>query len=437
MDEDEAEIESSREPSFRDLFYKYIKKIAAVVIIFGIVLYVYFQISLASLDKQSFTLHFVYNIFTIVVPVIGILCFVLLSTIDKGFGTYIIAGTIFAIALFGGIFYFLQTTLSQYIFNKYLLYTVIAFLILIGLSIIATLLSGTLRRQSGWTGFFANLLFYIPCMIRDGIKGAINEYNTFSTTLVILFGVEILLLLMYFFLIPLFNTNAVPTNIPLLEDPVMLNTGVPLSVAPIYSGSGPWNNFAISMWIYVNPAPNTKSGYTHQTPLFSYSSVSSDNYFTINYLNDAKNQTLFNLDISNTTVTDIFSGKTINPIPFTMPLQKWNNVVFNVITKPVPVPTINGEPAPTVNLPNTTVATTTTIDVFLNGDLIESCPLNNTPTFSPTDAIKIGSGSINKNVDGIYGAICNIVYYREPLTRLSLIYNYNKLVINNPPIATT
>jgi hypothetical protein len=214
----------------------------------------------------------------------------------------------------------------------------------------------------------------------------------------------------------------------------MLNTAVPLSVAPIYTGKGPWNNFAISMWVYVNPAPNTKVGYTKQTPIFSFSPGPSDNYFTVHYNNDDKNQTLFDLDISNTNMNkNIFGSK--NPIPFTMPLQKWNNIVFNVNTQPVstpsstPGPTVYGSISRPIDVP-----TTTTIDVFLNGELIQSCPLNSTPKFSPTDSLKIGSGTIDANIDGLYGAICNITYYREPLSRLSLIYNYNKLVINNPPV---
>ena len=432
-DADESEVERVREPTFSNLFYKYINKIVAIIVIIAIVLYVYFQVSLASLNNHSFTSNFVYNIFAIVVPVIGILCFILLSTVDKGFGVFLIAGTIFAIAMFGVVFYFLQSSLSQYIFNKYLLYVVIAFIILIGLSIIATLLSETLRRQLGWTGFFSNFLFYIPCLIRDSIKAAIKEYNSFSTTLTILFVIEVLLLLMYFFLIPLINTTSIPKNISLLGDPVMLNTAVPLSVAPIYTGTGPWNNFAISMWVYVNPGPNTKIGYTQQTPIFSYAPKNSDNYFTIHYTNDVKNQTLFDLDISNTNMNkNIFGSK--NPIPFTMPLQKWNNIVFNVNTSEVPAP--SSSPGPTVygGAPTVSPITTTTIDVFLNGELIQSCPLNSTPSFAPTDAIKIGSGAIDANIDGLYGAICNITYYREPLSRLSLIYNYNKLVINNPPV---
>jgi hypothetical protein len=175
------------------------------------------------------------------------------------------------------------------------------------------------------------------------------------------------------------------------------------------------------MWVYVNPAPNTKSSYTKNTPIFSYAPSDTDNFFTVNYENNKDNKTLFNIDISNTVTDSIFGSN--NKKPLKMELQRWNNIVFNVITQDVPKST-----NPTTTTP------ITTIDIFLNGDLIQSSPLNSTPLFSPKDIIKIGSGKEDANVNGLYGAICNIVYYREPLTRLSLIYNYNKLVINNPPV---
>jgi hypothetical protein len=425
---DSDDIEEIREPKFQDVLQKYVTKIGGAAIIIGILYYLYYQINLASNDKNAFTSNFVYNIFAIVVPIIGILCLILMTMFDTDVGIYIIIGTIFAISLCGMFFYFLQTTLSTYIFNKYLLYVVIAFSILISLSIIATLLSGTLRRQIGWTGFFANLIFYIPCLIRDAIKGAVNEYNSFSTTILVLFIIEIILLLMYFLLIPLFNTNVVPTNISLLDDPIMINTSMPLSVAPIYTGKGPWNNFSLSMWVYVNPAPNTKPGYTTETPIFTYTTGSSDYFFKLNYLNDSKKNAQFNLDISNSTVSNVMTGQSMNPTPLSMPLQKWNNIVFNMSTKDIPT----GTDAPTgvIVIPKTT----TTLDVFINGVLTHTFPLNSTPLFSASDRITVGSGSIDANIDGLYGAICNIVYYQQPLSRLSLIYNYNTLVVKNPPV---
>jgi hypothetical protein len=437
MDPNETEeIDIIRKPSFSNLFSKYANKIIVAVIVSAIILYVYFQVNLASGDEKAFTSGFINNIFVIVVPVIGILCLILLTMSKDSYGIIVIAGTIFAMSLFGMVFYFLQTKLSKYIFNKYLLYIVIALIIIFGLSIVSTLLAVTLRRQPGWTGFFSNLLFYIPCLIRDGIQGFMHEYKSSSTTLIVLFFIEILLLLMYFYLVPTFNKNVFPENITLLDDPILLNTSTPLSVAPIYKGDGPHNNFAISMWVYVNPAPNTKYRYTQKTPIFTYANGQNDYFIKFNYFNDVDESTQFNLDISNATITtikEIASETPMESIPVSMPLQKWNNIVFNVTTSPVVADKSDEiviEPKSTTIPP----IMETTVDVFINGSLVQSALLKSTPTFSNADRITVGNGSIDANVDGLYGAICNVTYYRKPLSKLSLTYNYNTLVIKNPPV---
>jgi len=432
MDTDEIkEIDNIRESTFRNLFSKYANKMIMIVIISVIILYVFFQINLASYDEKAFTSRFIYNIFAIVVPVIVVLCLILLTMSKDNYGIIIIAGTIFAIALFLMLFYFLQTNLSKYVFNEYLLYIVIGLIIMVALSILSTLLAVTFRRQPGWTGFFSNLLFYIPCLIRDGIQGAINEYKTFNTTLIVLFFIELILLLMYFYLIPTMNKNVFPEKISLLDDPILLNTNTQLTLSPIYEKKGHYNDFALSMWVYVNPGPNTKYGYTQKTPIFTYVNGDNDYYIQLDYKNNLKEATQFTLDISNATTMDILSKEPLRTIPISMPLQKWNNIVFNVTTSTNETTSSNETTSPNAT---TSPPSSTTIDVFINGVLVQSAELNSVPNFSETDRITVGSGSIDANVDGLYGAICNVIYYRKPLSKLSITYNYNTLVINNPPI---
>ena len=79
-----------------------------------------------------------------------------------------------------------------------------------------------------------------------------------------------------------------------------------------------------------------------------------------------------------------------------------------------------------------------TVDIFINGVLERSYTFkgNETPIFDKNDTMTIGSGDIGQNFqsNGLYGAMCNIVYYKKPLSQLSIIYNYNLLSIKNPPI---
>jgi len=232
---------------------------------------------------------------------------------------------------------------------------------------------------------------------------------------------ELILLLMYFFLIPYFNRKIVPEKIVLLEDPQMLNTTIPIDISKIDKSN---NNFAISMWVYVNPGSSNKIGYLEETDIFLYEPTekSAEPYIRLTYKNSPEIESLFNIYIGNTNLTNIITSERMYPIKLTMPMQKWNNIVFNYVTTATPEPSTE------------TLTYSSSVDIFINGILQYSCPINTTPTFSETDTMYIGSGHSNKNHDGLYGAICNIIYYKKPITKLALTYNYNTLIIKNPPL---
>lgn len=92
----------------------------------------------------------------------------------------------------------------------------------------------------------------------------------------------------------------------------------------------------------------------------------------------------------------------------TMPTQKWNNIVLNYNTN-------------------------ATIDVFANGHLVRTftdtseIERNTELNRLPTD-VRIGSNN------GLYGAICNINYYKTPLSKSQITTQYNLLAERNPPI---
>jgi hypothetical protein len=352
------------------------------------------------------------------------------------------------------VYYLLQTALSKYIFNQYLLYVVIAAIILFGASIIFTIFSGTLRKMTGWTGFFINLLFYLPCLIRDTVGAIVNEYNSFSNTLVILFAVEVILIMTYFFMIPFVNSKIFPTTTVLLDEPVMLNTGTPLKTPVDIS-----NNFGMSMWIYVNPGANNKPGYAVESPIFSLLDASGSNHIKLTYSN---------IDQGNNEFI-IYVGE--NPFPISLPLQKWHNFVFNHTTYDVAVPTSSPMPTPTATegkqnqswseyllsffykTPAPTVSQPTKkqtiVDIFVNGNLERSYSYEKEVKVSNNSTMSIGTVIDNRNVnstgveggnmnnsnrDGLYGSVCNVVFYNKPVTKMALIYNYNLLIIRNPPV---
>ena len=405
--------------------------------ILAVIYYVYLHIILAGNDPKATTKNFVSNIFYIIVPVISIFLLLSLILFDASTVTYFIIGAFIVTTIVYIIYYFAQFTISKYIFNKYLLYIVIFAIFLVGASIVYTIFSGTFRKMTGWTGFFMNLLFYIPCLLRDLVAALVKEYSTFSNTLLVLFAIEVLLIILYFFMVPFVNNNLFPTQTTILEDPVMLNTETPLKTPVDIS-----NNFGISMWVYVNPGSNAKPGYKEESSIFSLLDASGNTHIKLSYSNIEQGNNDFIMYVGE------------ESFPISLPLQKWHNFVFNYVTYDTESPSSLGTPTPTSSPPPEsmwkyllsffykTPAPTrkplmirqTTVDMFINGVLKRAFTYDgiNKPIPIVTNNSQISIGELEK--DGLYGAICNIVYYNSPVTKMALVYNYNTLSIQNPPV---
>ncbi|NBY41345.1 MAG: hypothetical protein EBQ66_10790 [Flavobacteriia bacterium] len=444
-------------------------------------------LGIRSKDIQAGTQHFMGNVIYIVVPVVALLC-ILLIAIDPKFGSYAIVGTIIGIVLFLATFYFLTTTISQYIFNRYLMYLIIGAIALVALTIVVTVGGRNFRASNQWTGFFTNMLFYIPCLIRDAIKTMTNEYASTPTTTMILFVLEIVLISMFLYLFPWIDTLGVPENIVILKEPVMLNRRMdfthkmkPCSICDRFDASGAeveppsfivtpgisptveeiksrnnWiqciedkvktNTFAVSFWVYVIPSSKTKVGYTRETPIFYYGpqpsaevnvkvstagsdtpwSFGADNqdtkrlaYIRMSYYNNDTTENQFMLHVQNISPT---KDTVEDSVQVDMPLQRWNNIVLNYMTTKA------------VNPTTLQPYTESTLDVFINGKLTQTFPLSSEYMFYTSNVVRVGHGVENKNLDGLYGAICNVVYYSRYLPKMTIAYNYNRLVIKNPPI---
>ena len=75
------------------------------------------------------------------------------------------------------------------------------------------------------------------------------------------------------------------------------------------------------------------------------------------------------------------------------------------------------------------------VDIFINGNLEKTYIFTNDaiPTYTGMDRITVGDGDGTVSGGGLYGAICNVNYYKTPLTQIQIVSAYNMLMHKNPP----
>ena len=159
-------------------------------------------------------------------------------------------------------------------------------------------------------------------------------------------------------------------------------------------------NYAFSMWIYLNPQSQSFTAYSKESDVFNYG----DGKPRITYYNDMTNASN-NFGASGVDKFKVYFSNSTAPVAvykFTLPSQKWNNIVINF--------------------------SSVKADLFINGKLEKTYNFKgNHPTYDHVDYITIGENN------GLDGAICNIVYYSHPLSLVEIVSHYNMLSLRNPP----
>lgn len=305
-------------------------------------------------------------------------------------------------------FYSKINTEYYYIFN-YILNFLIFLIIMVGLSIFYRIFINNLYRSDSEWAFVISLLFYIPCLISDFIKYMTEQLKITSPFVIVLFGLEILLILLYIFLPILFKKlNKSKSNLVLLQnEPVFLDKKTQIGsdvMKQIHNNpnrylfeSGYSANYSFSMWIFINPQNMSNSAYSNETEIFNYG-----------YGDDVKPRITYLYDKDGSDIYKVYCSNQNYPIQFTVTSQKWNQFVFNY------------------NYNDSVV------DIFINGNLERSVSFNETsiPKYDSSDIISFGSDK------GLVGAICNVTYRSVPLTKKQIANSYNLLMNANPPMAS-
>ena len=163
-------------------------------------------------------------------------------------------------------------------------------------------------------------------------------------------------------------------------------------------------NYGLSFWVYIDSsAPNTNQSYSKYTSILNYGGKpnvlykASTNTLVITFddtLTIDKDQ-----DIDDVNETNDF-GRRIVYKKENFSLQKWNHFVINYSGR--------------------------YLDVFLNGELVKS-NIKVVPHMN-LDSLVTGTEG------GIYGGLCNVVYYKKPLTITKIYYIYSGLKDKTPPV---
>ena len=254
--------------------------------------------------------------------------------------------------------------------------------------------------------FLIDLILYIPCMVSDFIAGAKSEYGLTSSVTFMLLGLETAFIALYVLLPKLFALSIQSKDgVSVIEKPLFLDVETaPMFIDDRLTSLARYNdlgqtisrldydkntmniNYAFSMWVFLN-----QQNKQNNSPLnvFSYGDSYPQVYVTTRCPvtgDDVYIIKLYALDTG---------------YEFKSPNQKWNNIVFNYNDNK--------------------------IDLFVNGNL-EKTTTRSTTNIPTNSMIKIGADN------GLYGAICNVRYFKTPLPKNTIVNSYNFLMKQNPPI---
>ena len=372
-----------------------------VIVLSGVIFY--------SKNDPSFLIKMGGYMIYFLLPVIG---FMLYSFVQgKNFNYVIPMLIIMCFLIIVASYVYIST--SKYAFsmmNFFTQYLLIPLIILVGLSILYKIFFQYITQLNGWSKFIVEFIFYIPCLIIYFLQYLSQQYKVTPNIVFVLLILELIFILIYL-CIPLMYKKLLSRNSNvILKEPVYLNRDLTIASSDIsefkntgISGSDLGEvsyrtNYAISMWVLVNPRSVANASYKNETTIFDYS----DN----NETPSVKPRIAYK--ITETGENHIFYFSNVSSkssYSVVLPTQKWNHFVFNYYDS--------------------------NVDLFINGNLERTFEFSDSvppPVYSPSDTISVGS------FDGLDGAICNVAYFKNPLKRSDIANLFNVSYQMNPPL---
>jgi len=307
-------------------------------------------------------------------------------------------------------YYSMSWTPNTVYYGGYAMNILLLMIVVVGLGVVFKMFSGQFKKLSGWPGFYANLFFFIPCLVSDALQYLFNQFKITPNVVVLLLFIEIALILLYAYMPVIVDKIMQKDTSLILNHPVFIDKEIPIGNSSmfllnpiddnsVYKQPNPYRtNYTFSMWIYLNPQSNENSAYINGAKIFDFGNGKP----SISYKNQSDNTRLANKDVYLVSFTN--KGVARDAIyEISLPNQKWNNFVFNYFDSKV--------------------------DLYINGSLERTFEFsNNMPEYLPTDVITVGSNN------GLLGAICNVNYYKTPMSSEKIATLYNLLSMKNPPL---
>jgi len=313
------------------------------------------------------------------------------------------------IAIVGSYIWLSMNKTSIYIFSYFSKYLLIPIIVLVGFAIFYKMIMNYLNTLTGVSGFIADIIFFIPCMLVDLLEYMKQQFKITPSIVYILFIIEILLILLYIYLPSIVSKSLKTKSTVLLNNPVYLSSEKLLATSKVgeldntnsnnqtTTNLNYRTNYSISFWTIINTHSNSNISYVNENTIFKYGHIDSNN--NKNY----KPYVSYKIDETGDNYTFHFSNSKDSVYKVSLPTQKWHNFVFNY--------------------------NNSRVDLFINGKLERTYEFSDDlPVYSSSDEIIVG------NENGLDGAVCNVQYFTVPLTNTDIANMYNLYMLKNPPV---
>jgi hypothetical protein len=272
---------------------------------------------------------------------------------------------------------------------------VMASIVIFAVIIFAKVFKDIAYSVEGMPGIIMRLIFFIPCLLSDLFDFLMGQMAASPFVVYVLIGIEILLILAYFYMPEIMKAYALKDGHTIINKPELLKREkrmigyselLAAEKVPTNSEVKIKNEYAFSMWFYIVRLPQNQAPYNTDATIFEF--VNQHPKITYNG-------------------KDNLCKVQFSPVPadnrtFKITMQKWVHCVVSY--------SVNN------------------VDIFINGELVSTAPRTMNDKTAISDYVVVGQDA------GLHGGICNVIHYNRSLLKMEIdqLYSINKDV--DPPV---